>query len=274
MFVSSKRRDSGLTLLELCIVIVIIGLVAGITVPYLLPLALSSELETEARKLAYFGRAILSTSSLFGDKFYAEIDLDQQKYYCVKVTEPEPIEGEVDQLSLLNNMRAQGMGNEQIASLFAPSTAKDADSGTAVPTQTPEGFDTEKASQQINSRFDRLMRRRLLQQAKNVKHKDNLLEEIGSLFDEGSEVDIFGVEPQIEEVNEPGLSPVTLSENVWIENVIVGTTTYSKGLVEIEISPLGLGEVVVFYLRNTNGEYYTVVWDPVITNAYVLEGKQ
>jgi len=268
------RGRNGFTLLELGIVIFIIALMATIAVPYLLPLALSSELESEARRLAYFGRAVMSTSALFGDEFYVEIDLDQQRYYCLKVTYPETNEGEQDQLSLFESMKEQGMSPEQMAELFMGSTTGTSTTQTNGSSTTTRGFDAEAMNRQINERFEKLAKRKLIEQAKNVKHEDSIMDEIGPLFDKKNNVDIFNIEPIIEEVNEPGLSPVRLSENIAIESVFIGGNKFSRGLVEIPVTPLGLTESVAFYIKNENNEYYTVVWDPVSAGAFVLEGAQ
>lgn len=268
------RGKNGFTLLELGIVIFIIALMATIAVPYLLPLALSSELESEARRLAYFGRAVMSTSALFGDEFYVEIDLDQQRYYCLKVTYPEATEGEQDQLGLFESMKEQGLSPEQMAELFMGSAGGAVTNQTTGNTPAPGGFDAEAMNRQINERFEKLAKRKLIEQAKNVKHEDSLMDEIGPLFDKENNVDLFNVEPVIEEVNEPGLSPVRLSENVVIESVFIGGNKFSRGLVEISVTPLGLTESIGFYVRNANNDYYTVVWDPVSAGAYVLEGAQ
>ncbi len=266
-----SRGNDGFTLLELGIVIFIIALMATIAVPYLLPLAMSSELESEARRLAYFGRAVLSTSALIGDEFYVEIDLDQQRYYCLKVTYPESNEGEPDQLGLFESMKGQGMSPEELAMLFMTSSnGTGAGDANAIP---QGGFDPEAMNRQINKRFEKLARRKLIEQAKNVKHEDSLMDEVGSLFDE-KDVNLFNEEPVIEEVNEPGLSPVRLSENVMIESVFIGGSKFSRGVVEIPVTPLGLTDPVAFYVKNSNNEYYTVVWDPVSAGAYVLEGAQ
>ncbi len=268
------RGKDGFTLLELGIVIFIIALMATIAVPYLLPLALSSELESEARRLAYFGRAVMSTSALLGDEFYVEIDLDQQRYYCLKVTYPKTGEGEgeQDQLGLLESMREQGMSPEQMAGLFIGSSATQNPGGVNAP--IPGGFDPEAMSRQINERFEKLAKRKLLEQAKNVKHEDSLMDEVGPLFDKENNVNLFDAEPVIEEVNEPGLSPVRLSENIGIESVFIGGNKFSRGIIEIPVTPLGLTEPIAFYLKNANNEYYTVVWDPVSAGGFVLEGVQ
>jgi len=259
----------GFTLLELGIVIFIIALMATLAVPYLLPLALSSELESEARRLAYFGRAVMSTAALFGDEFYVEIDLNEQRYYCLQVTYPESEEGETDQLGLLENIKEQGMSPEQMAMLFMGSSPE---GGANVP--LPDGFDPEEANRQINDRFEKMVKRKLMEQAKNVKQEDSLMDEAGSLFDEENDVNLYGAEPVIEEVNEPGLAPIRLSENIEIESVFIGGNKYSKGVVEIQVTSLGVVEPVTFYVRNNNDEYYTVVWDPVSAGAFVLEGAQ
>lgn len=264
---------SGFTLLELGIVIFIILLMATIAVPYLFPLLTTSQLEAEARKLANFGRAVMSTSSIMGEEFYVEIDLDNQRYYCLRVTYPKSEEGESDLLAKIDEKVSNGATPEEITGLLA--SGVNANNLSSQPKATGssqnQGIDTQSLSQQLNDKFEKMVRKRLIDQAKNVKHKDSLLEEIGSLFDE-NDVNLFGVEPVIEEVNDPGLSPMSVSEDVWIESVFIGGKKFSKGIVEVSVSSLGLTEVVSFYLRNSEGEYYTVVWDPSTGGAYIVEG--
>ncbi|MCX8063810.1 MAG: prepilin-type N-terminal cleavage/methylation domain-containing protein [Candidatus Hydrogenedentes bacterium] len=260
----------GFTLLELGIVIFIISLMATIAVPYLYPLFTTSQLEAEARKLANFGRVVMATSAIMGDEFYVEIDLDRQRYFCLRLTYPRNVEGEVDLLAKLEELLSSGVTPEEVTNLLASGLNQGTQSNMSNSSQN-QGFDTQSLSQQVNDMFENVMRKKLMDQAKNVKHKDSLLDEVGSLFDE-DDVNLFGVEPVVEEVNDPGLSPVSIPEEVWIESVFVGGKKFSRGLVEISVSSLGLTEVVSFYLRNSEGEYYTVVWDPSTGGAYILEG--
>jgi hypothetical protein len=60
---------------------------------------------------------------------------------------------------------------------------------------------------------------------------------------------------------------------VWIESVLVGTSKQGKGVVEIEVTPLGLNDPVEIYLKNESGDYYTVVWDPITGGARCQRGK-
>ncbi|MGC9055050.1 MAG: hypothetical protein ACP5KS_14345, partial [Candidatus Hydrogenedens sp.] len=99
-----------------------------------------------------FGRAVMSTSALLGDEFYVEIDLDQQKYYCLKVTYPEANEGEQDQLGLFESMKEQGMSPEQMAELFMNSATGTGTTKNTRNTPAPGGFDTEAMNRQINDR--------------------------------------------------------------------------------------------------------------------------
>jgi hypothetical protein len=55
--------------------------------------------------------------------------------------------------------------------------------------------------------------------------------------------------------------------------VIVGGESYSKGVAEIPLTPLGLDSQVRFFLRNENREYFTVIWDPASGSTNVLEGR-
>ncbi len=265
--------SKGFTLLELGIVILIISMMAAIAVPYLLPVLTSSQLEAEARKLANFGRVLLATSVILGDEFFVEIDLNQQRYYCLRVTYPENEEGETDLLSRLDEMISNGATPEEITSLLAGgvNVGNQSKGGSEKSSVQNQGIDTQSLSDQLNNKFEKMYRKKLMDQAKNVKHKDSLMEEVGSLFDE-NDVNLFGGEPIIEEVDDPGLSPMTLPEDVWIESVFIGGKKFSRGIVEVPVSSLGISEVMSFYLRNSEGEYYTVVWDPSTGGAYILEG--
>lgn len=262
--------EKGFTLLELGIVVFIISLMATITVPYLFPLLTTSQLEAEARKLANFGRVLMANSAILGDEFYVEVDLGQQKYYCLRVTYPQNEEGEGDLVGKITEMISNGATPEEISGLLASGVPMGNQTSNVKSSQN-QGFDTEALSQQLNERFEKMFRKKLMDQAKNVKHKDTLLDEVGSLFDE-NDVNLYGGEPVVEEVDDPGLSPITLPEDVWIESVFIGGKKFSKGLVEIQVSSLGLTEIVSFYLKNSADEYYTVVWDPSTGGAYILEG--
>ena len=44
-------------------------------------------------------------------------------------------------------------------------------------------------------------------------------------------------------------------------------------MVEIEISPEGLEEIVVLFIENEDGEFFTVEWDPVVGGGTVRQGK-
>ena len=47
----------------------------------------------------------------------------------------------------------------------------------------------------------------------------------------------------------------------------------SKGVVELEITALGLAQRVGLYLRGEDGGYYTVVLDPLTARADIVPGE-
>jgi hypothetical protein len=54
---------------------------------------------------------------------------------------------------------------------------------------------------------------------------------------------------------------------------MVGSVEHTTGVVEIEVSPLGLTDTVTFYLLRGDNDYYTVVWDPITGSSRLSRGK-
>ena len=59
-----------------------------------------------------------------------------------------------------------------------------------------------------------------------------------------------------------------------IESVRVGSASYSKGEVSIEVTPLGLVDPVTFYIKGEEDDYFTVTWDPITGNVHIERGKK
>jgi len=98
------------------------------------------------------------------------------------------------------------------------------------------------------------------------------MDEFGPLFEREFTLDIE--EEEEEEIVLPLLNRTKMPEEVQIESVVVGGTDYTKGVVEVDLSPLGLLEPVVFFVKDLDEEYFTVEWDPITGLTYLYEGKE
>ena len=111
----------------------------------------------------------------------------------------------------------------------------------------------------------------LMSQARQVEN-EGILDEIGPLFDKPFALE--DEEETEEELMEPLLERTALPEGVVIESVHVGSESFSSGEADVELSPLGLDESVVIYVKNEDDEYFTITWDPITGGARIDEGKK
>lgn len=260
-----SARAAGFTLIELMVVIFIVGLISAVTMPRLLPIIVFSEHEGAARRLAAFGDAAMAHATLRRETITVRFDLGAQTFEATRWVDVAKTEGDgaPDQLAMIEQMKGGGaMGPEQIAELLA---------GGGDPRGLPEGFDFELAHEQLNSKFDLFARAVLEAQARNVKHPEGLLSDI-SLFGEDDDFSL-GVE-QWEElpVDDPLLGRDMLPAGVRLDTVWIDGERHTRGVVEIELNALGLTNLVGLYLRNEDGDHYTVIWDPLASRARIRAG--
>lgn len=264
-----RAARAGFTLIELSVVVFIIGIIAALAFPHLLPVIAFSQLEGQARHLANYGRSAVAMATMTRQELTVYFDLDEQQYYTIRLVYPEP-EGEAegeqsDQLSMLSEMR--GGDPMELAARLAEGRSQG-----GMFDEMPEDFDDEAANQQMAQRFNQFARAATEERAKNVKHEEGILEDVGPLFEEEDQFSLEEMEPVEEEVAGPILERVRLENDVVIEYVVIEGESHSSGVVELKISPLGLHSNVGFHLSHEDA-YYTVTWDAASGGAKVEDGK-
>lgn len=280
--------EGAFTLIELLVVVALISVVAAVTFPNFYPAIAFTQLERAAKHMANYGRGVMAEAVMLQQDITVRIDLKAQEISAVRwaIPEPEPEldaygQAPEDMIAMLSSMRdaapemierfgARGTSPKSLpggASGFERYMATFEDFG-----EVPEEFDSALADKQMGDRFDAFARRAVMARAKNVKH-EGFLEEI-DLF-EGYEFTLDeSAEPVEMELENPLFQRAKIAEGVYLESVEVDGAAHTKGLVEIELSPLGLASTVVFYFVNEEGDYYTVVWDALLGGAKSYRGKQ
>lgn len=258
----NDRRTCAFVLIELIVVVVLIGMIAAVAFPMLLPAIAFGRIEGAARHLAGYGESAMAHAALMKEPIIVKFDLDAQEYWCVRRTAPE----DSFDFGIRDQGKGEGEREKGPSDLAGLATAKNLTSEDAAA--------LDKQSRQMQDAFDRLARVALLARAKNARRESGIMEEFGPLFEKEFKLDIHDEEDAEEEIVEPLLNRSTMPEDTRVESVVLGGTTFSRGIVEVEVSPLGLSAPVVIYITDANEEYYTVEWDPITGLTYMYEGKE
>lgn len=260
-------RD-GFTLIELMVVIAMIAIIVAIAMPQFLPIVIYSTHEGAARHLANYGRSAIAHATLDKETITVMIDLDNQEYWCERWPEPEP--EELEEEGLFD--REDGLPEDDMElyrraqeELQLPEDERGSQEGEELLNEQ-----TSRMAKQFNMRS----RQALTARAERVVHDQRgILQGLGDLFEEDFQLDKHGEEIMPEEVTDPLLGRTRVPQGVYIEYVQMGDVQHIDGIVEIELTPLGLGSDVEFSLVNEDGDIFVVKWDPVSGSATLTEGR-
>lgn len=277
------KRSPGFTLIELSIVVFIIGLIAAVAFPRFLPIIVFSQLEGAGRHVANFSRTAIAQAEMMKDDITLYFDLDKQEFWVTKMVYPDPnsAEGEgedgagADQMGMLSQFASQGGYSPAEMSKLIADAKRNGGGGMLSGAGLPPGFDLDSLNSQVGDKFDRMARRQLEARAQNVIQDEGITSSVGPLFDKQFSLDGNGedAEPYEEEITDPVLKRSQMPSEVSVTDIFINGQRRSKGIVDIPISPLGLEDNVVFYITNQEGNVYSVIWDPILNNVDIFDGK-
>ncbi|GJM27357.1 MAG: hypothetical protein DHS20C16_37720 [Phycisphaerae bacterium] len=249
----TKTRKHGFTLIELVIVSGLILMIMGLAVPALIPAFAFSELEGAARHVSSYGRSAAAYAGFSGEYITVKIDIDAGEYWAVELLDTTP--------TLFEDDEPETELDEQEA--LAALVASQSNGGDAAMLEQ---------SMMLEKQFEQFFRRSVEAQAKNVHHDGSLFDDVGPLFDEE-----FSLREEDDdddrEIKDVLMRRTTLPKDVIFESVMVGNEEHTNGIVEIEVSPLGLTDTVTFYILRGEDRYFTVVWDPITGSSRLTRGK-
>ncbi len=259
--IERRRNRSGFTLIELMMVALLLAVFFAIAIPRLWPAIAFGEHEGAARRIASYGRAAIAEAAMLQRRYTIKIDLDEQEYWTVRwpglSADLEGAQGEMRDAArdAMDGSLTQGRDLQSMSS------------GQMGPAEQEEMMER---SDRMHEQMDRFARLSTQSQMENVK-TDSMLDGIGDFFDD------FRLDDEDDEkveIRSGFLARTRLPQNITIDSVRVSGSNRSSGVLEVDVSPLGLAESVVFYIRNPDDEYYTVTWDPITGGSEIKKGRE
>lgn len=258
----------GFTLIEMMVVIAITATILAIAVPRFLPAILYSTHEGAARHLANYGRAAMAQASLDNEAITIKVDIDNQQYWAEHMPEPkeeaDPMEKALQDDDALpeDDQALYEMASEELDMPDA-GIPGDQDKSDAI---------LQEQRDRMTDQFGQRQRNALTARAERIKQEDRFApatpKQDGNVFTNINPEE--EIEP--EEINDPLLGRTALPDGVRLIRVEVGDTAYEEGVVDIELSPLGLNTEAKFWLADEDDALIVVRWDPVTGRTSVREG--
>lgn len=253
-------RDSpgtrGYTLIELVFVVGLILVVLAIAMPRLLPVFAFSQLEGSARHIANYGRSAIAYSAFSQEPVTFRFDFETGEYRTLRWVEKESesiFEGSKiaveNQKFRLNAETALQLANQQ-------------------------GLTAEERALQMiefDRQLDLAFRKSLEARAKNVP-REGMLADIDPMAKFNFSLDTDEDDDR-EEVATSTLGRMRLPEGIVMKSIRLSGEVIVEGTVDVEITPVGLTEEVVFVLQGADGDTYSVAWDPITGGAHLSDDE-
>jgi type II secretory pathway pseudopilin PulG len=251
---ANPSRRTGFTLIELAFVVGLIVLVLAIAMPRLMPVFAFNELEGSARHLANYGRSAIAYSAFKQEAVTFRFNFETQDYCVLRWIEKQESVFEGSDLAVKNQ-------------------PLEINAETALNLANQQGLTTEERAQQVlefEYQLDLAFRRSLEARAKNVP-RDGLLTGINPLEEFEFKLD-KEEEEEREELTTSTIMHTALPADVKVTAVRIGNEEYVQGVVDIEISPVGISDAVTFVLTSVDGDVYEVAWDAITGGAHLSQG--
>lgn len=244
--VARHGSEGGFTLFELIAVMIIMVMILSVSLPNLWPSIAFAGLEGQSQFVANYGRECVARCTLMRERYMVKFDFKEQRLWAEHLPSPA---------SMLKDGDQEG-GEEDALDPFAEL----------------DSVDPLKRAEQLRDHMEAFKRANLEILAENAKHSDLGLDEIGPDF---KDFELEAVDEEDLIVMENLLTPHRFPDGVRIDSIVVGSETFSSGIAEIEVLPLGLSKDVTFHILDIeNDEYYTVVWDAITGGARITPGKE
>lgn len=256
---SRRLERSGFTLIELMMVALLLAVFFAIAIPRLWPAIAFGEHDGAARRIANYGRAAITEAAMLQTRYTIKIDLDEQEYWTVRwpgfSAELAEAQGDMREAAreAMQDPMAQGRDLQSLTGGMGQA----------------EQEEMMERSERMHEQMERFARLSTQSRLENVK-TDSMLDGIGDFFDEFR---LDDEDEDTEEIRSGFLTRTRLPENITIDSVRVSGSNRSSGIVEVDVSPMGLAESVVFYVRNPDDEYYTIRWDPITGGSEITKGR-